>query len=994
MEEFLAAHQTTQDDNSATLVDLIGYQRYKMTDNEAGEFWRHYCKAVEDYNQMSLAHMLKPTDSVQLGFNVNLKFDANNFNRLTDMAHSNLLRNIDKYVHTLIAGFQDIIMKSFQLHEGRFELISCYLRHKLPQQCFVATDKARVEFSARVIFPYAKVNYGLVGEFYTFAETQMRFSTSKCQEIVGLTITNDYDTMSFLSGKHWLLYGSCQSYSAISLPLYKIISCINDDAVIYMEADVAFNLNHHPLITCDVVDIGDEDYVDYWLALIFTPEFYEHDMIVQDGLFNRKHAPAPNISQVSNRRTDKLEDIKTLVAMLSHKHVSDRCSWIDIGQAIFSSLEGSNEALDIFKNYTMKALTNSNRYRRDNHDSDDDDDDDNDSDHDETVVTDEDCDIVWSEFYDTYSDMGRMQYTRATLEWMVKQDSPQSYECYREAKLRTLLFEALSKPETGTIGALFKTYFPFDYLYDTREKLWYRFVHHHWIPCDETDILNTMNEDFVQYLCEKNNEYSNKLLNSQNPEFRAQNINVSSLINNLLIKMMKINFKKQLFEELKVRYACSWLHNYMDRNRDLFGCRNGVIDLRCVDVSRGIKPRFRFGKPEDYIHKHGTEYKPDYHWDHPDVKECMKYVSEVFRNSNVRNFFWRFMSSLLKGGNTDKKYINHVGGGDNSKTALHRLIEKAYKSYFCTSSTTYLTMPPKGADAPDPVMSRIINCRYVVFPEPNINEIIQEGTLKRITGRDDVTYRDLFQKGNVMKTEEPMFKTGLVSNQDVKVFTQQPSFWNRALKLEYLSAWVDESELRKQDGSLMSYEEQYSIGKFLRNDDFERKLPKMAPAFLWLCVEYYLQYCEIGLAPPAEVLAATEEYKTACNYYRRFIRDCLERDLLVTDQKDSHGQPVTVINDASFVTVNECYTIFRKWFYDLQSRNPIPEKADFIVEMERVMRKKTSMTEDNQKVFTGFKLSASISSSSASVGGPSAGGGGNSHSTASVTHAYTAVTAV
>ena len=43
--------------------------------------------------------------------------------------------------------------------------------------------------------------------------------------------------------------------------------------------------------------------------------------------------------------------------------------------------------------------------------------------------------------------------------------------------------------------------------------------------------------------------------------------------------MMKYHFKEQLSEELKVRYACPWLHSYMDRNRDLFGCRNGVIDL-------------------------------------------------------------------------------------------------------------------------------------------------------------------------------------------------------------------------------------------------------------------------------------------------------------------------------------------------------------------------------------------------------------------------------
>ena len=785
-----------------------------------------------------------------------------------------------------------------------------------------------------------------------------------------MQVINDYETITFLSNRYWLLYGSSSSYSIQSLPLYKIIGLVTGDNVVSVPPELTFNFNHHALVVKDTIEMDvNEPYDEYWLPIIFTPEFYEQDMIAKNNLFDRKkNLPSASSSFANNGNNmysehDKnslqsiairVDEIRALVSMLSPYRVSDRCSWVDIGQSIYSALAGSEEGLDIFKHYTIKATSVFSSSSSSSSSS-------------NIAVTDEDCHTVWNDLADDWSDTGRLQYTKATLEWMVRQDSPQYYECYREPKLRSLLFEALTKPETGTIGALFRAYYPFEYMFDNKEQMWYKYCQHYWLPCSPDDVMTLMNDDFINYLCRQQLEYSVKLNNSQSAEFRAQNLNVSSLINNLLMKMNKIVFKEQLLRELKVRYSTSVLHTYLDRNRDIFGCQNGVLDLRCVDLVRGIKPRFRPGKPEDFLSKHGTTYPADFTIDTPIVQECLKYISEVFRNYNIRQHFWRRMASVLKGGNTDKKFVNCVGSGDNSKTALCRLIEKAFKTYYCTASSTYLTSPPKGATDADPVMSKIINCRYVVFPEPNLSESVQEGTVKRITGRDDVTYRDLFQKGAVMKTEEPMFKTVIVSNKLVPIHTQQRSIWNRALVETYQSAWVHESELRKPNGEIMTYEEQYAIGKFLCNDEFERRLPKMAPAFLWLCVENYNEYCRVGLNPPREVLEATEEYRDSCNLYRRFIRDCLERDLLVTDNVDSQGQPITVINDNTFITVNETFSLFRRWFYDQKINIPVPEKAEFIGEMEHNMRKKTVMNE-NQKVFTGFKISPSAMPNSSTAG--------------------------
>lgn len=926
MEEFLTKFKVEHGDTESRFIDLINMQKYNIPKDKHAEFWGLYCNDVDCNNQLSMALILDDKTPVQLGFNLCLKFEKSHFLHLDARKKSELLNNIDNYVCSLISGFQEIICKCFDLRQKKYELIACYLR--CTSSNIFSENESRVEFRARIIFPYAKLPYITSLEFYTYAESQMKFYTSQGEGSLGIYISNPNETITFFSKKFWELYGSTPTYSIKPLLLHCIYGYINGSTRVKMDESVCFSLHDHLLVQNDILEI-DEDYDSYWLPICFTPDYHEDNMIPKNGLFQNKTKQLPTSVQNVEEVTE-IDEVRHLISMISILRTKDRCNWIDIGQGIFSALKGSNDGLDIFKHFTRKG----------------------------DVFDDDDCEEMWEKYSDEYNDIGHLQFTKATLEWFVKEDSPENYETYREPKLKALLFEALSRPETGRIGSLFKAYYPFEYIFDNSEQIWYKFCGHRWVASSPDDVMNLIGEDFAKYLSKQHNGYSQKLANAANAETRSQNLSVTSMLNALLAKIEKITFKEQLLRELRLKYNCGKLPLYLDRNRDLTGTHNGVLDLRNCKYNGG-KPIFRSGKPEDYISLYATTYIDKYTWDTPIVKDTLKYISEVFRNPNIRAHFWRRLASRLRGGNNDKKFVNCVGAGDNSKSGVHRLIEKMLRRYFCTTGTTYLTSPPKAATDPDPVLSRIVNCRYVVFPEPNIGEQIQEGTVKKLSGRDDVSFRDLFAKGTSIKTMEPMFMMVIVSNKLVPIYSPQGAIWSRALVEEYTSTWCAKDQLIKSNGEMMTYQEQYECGKFIRDDDFEKILPKMAPAALWICTRIYPEYYEKGLSPPQEVLQATENYRTMYNLYLRFIRDCLEKATVISDKKDEHGNFIILVDNNSFVSVNEAYMLFRKWFYDQKINTPLPDKLEFITEMEINMKKKATLIDD-QKVFTGFKVSSSI----------------------------------
>jgi len=57
----------------------------------------------------------------------------------------------------------------------------------------------------------------------------------------------------------------------------------------------------------------------------------------------------------------------------------------------------------------------------------------------------------------------------------------------------------------------------------------------------------------------------------------------------------------------------------------------------------------------------------------------------------------------------------------------------------------------------------------------------------------------------------------------------------------------------------------------------------------------------------------------------------------------------------NYITVNECYTIFREWFHGICNL-PIPEKAKFVAKMEAIMSCKVVMINNNERVFIGIRI--------------------------------------
>ncbi|OMH85869.1 putative helicase [Zancudomyces culisetae] len=75
-----------------------------------------------------------------------------------------------------------------------------------------------------------------------------------------------------------------------------------------------------------------------------------------------------------------------------------------------------------------------------------------------------------------------------------------------------------------------------------------------------------------------------------------------------------------------------------------------------------------------------------------------------------------------------------LGKGSNGKSMLMKLVEKAFGEYFCKLPSNVLTSKKSISSAPTPELALLDGTRIAVVQEPDLNESINHGTVKELTG--------------------------------------------------------------------------------------------------------------------------------------------------------------------------------------------------------------------------------------------------------------------
>lgn len=110
-----------------------------------------------------------------------------------------------------------------------------------------------------------------------------------------------------------------------------------------------------------------------------------------------------------------------------------------------------------------------------------------------------------------------------------------------------------------------------------------------------------------------------------------------------------------------------------------------------------------------------------------------------------------------------------TGDGDNSKSMLVKLIQKALGDYCVKLPASMLSEKESHSSSANPCKSMTAQSKLIVFDEPDDAEQLKTALIKGLTGGDVFYTRNIYEKGAQMQVT---FKMLMVCNKVPCIHTQ------------------------------------------------------------------------------------------------------------------------------------------------------------------------------------------------------------------------------
>lgn len=333
-----------------------------------------------------------------------------------------------------------------------------------------------------------------------------------------------------------------------------------------------------------------------------------------------------------------------------------------------------------------------------------------------------------------------------------------------------------------------------------------------------------------------------------------------------------------------------------------------------------------------------TDLKSEYSDNHPHVRFFMKYISEVFPDAELRDWFLIRASRVFYGRNQEKTLDNWIGGGNNSKSILAKIMSKMLGNYCFSMSPDVLSVNKNtNPNAPNPQLAQGVGARLGLMSEPPEGMVVDHGRVKALTGGDEQHVRKLNENGCLRILSYMLF---LLLNDPLDVSNFDDATKNRMFFIVFESRWSDNAP--------ENYEEQVKNKHFRIDTNFEKYIPILASAMAWKLFHLYNRYAAGDIPPiPQMVIDYVANYWKTVDPYMAF-----QAEKVVQDPGESGvGTPE--------ISGTELYHTFIGWFNE---RNPggsskLPSLMKFVQNMTRKNRMGPFHEEKKTKqVWKGYRL--------------------------------------
>jgi len=213
-------------------------------------------------------------------------------------------------------------------------------------------------------------------------------------------------------------------------------------------------------------------------------------------------------------------------------------------------------------------------------------------------------------------------------------------------------------------------------------------------------------------------------------------------------------------------------------------------------------------------------------------------------------YLQKIIGYALTGDTSEQVYFILHGTGSNGKSTLLNIMSKLMGSF--AKAISYNTLTYTGDKARTDI-ARLVGSRLVTCSELNRRSVLNEETVKRITGGDPMTgkfmYGDEFQF-------TPMFKLFIAGNERPNIESTNHGTWRR-VKLIPFDVRFDEKS---------------------RINNLEEKLVQELQGILNYAIEGCLMWQKEGLKPPVPVTTATSTYKKESDVFQMFLDEACRVD--------------------------------------------------------------------------------------------------------------------
>ncbi|PWF88685.1 phage/plasmid primase, P4 family [Kocuria rosea] len=227
------------------------------------------------------------------------------------------------------------------------------------------------------------------------------------------------------------------------------------------------------------------------------------------------------------------------------------------------------------------------------------------------------------------------------------------------------------------------------------------------------------------------------------------------------------------------------------------------------------------------------------------------FLARSLPNPEVRGFLQRYVGQSLIGRTTEQKLLVLTGEGGNGKTVWSEALTFALGDYALTPQKDML-LAKKNASAFDGSV-QLRGRRWVTFSEVEKGRELDVATVKRLTGDESITARELY-KANI--TFRPSHSLAMIANDPPSIPDTGHGIWRRLLMVPW-TVVVPEHE---------------------QDDTLGEQLEAEADAVLTWALDGLADYQARGrkLDPPPAVTVATAAYREDNDDVAQFLTRCTQ----------------------------------------------------------------------------------------------------------------------